>query len=305
MLAALDHPNILKIRGIASAGPKGILEGRFDDYFLIMDKLDMTLDERISTWTKRMKRLNKRRLCGKAKREAKRKQLLLEQLQVAYEIATAVEYVHSMNIVHRDIKPSNVGFIHGEVKLFDFGLATEIRLDDDGVPRPLSGNVGSSKYKAPEVDNREGYSFTVDVYSFAITLYEILSLSRPSETSKPVKQNARENLPTAEDTPTPPSVCSSWPIVIQAMLNRAWSPTSSERPTMTEIRDILYAEVQDLQGLDPSDPIKKPVARRRSSISSYLASLNEFKADFEGSYEDSAKTHTTRCTHSVSCHHDM
>ena len=75
MLAALDHPNILQIRGVASSGPRGLLEGCFDDYFLIIDKLSETLEDRICTWVKRMKRLNRRCLFGKDKREAKRKQL--------------------------------------------------------------------------------------------------------------------------------------------------------------------------------------------------------------------------------------
>ena len=74
---------------------------------------------------------------------------------------------------------------------------------------------------------------------------------------------------------------------------------------MSEIREILHAEIQKLQGLDPSDPIKKqPAARRRSSVSSYLASLNELKAELKEG-ENSHKTHTTRGTQSVSFHRDL
>lgn len=305
MLAALDHPNVLKIRGVASSGPRGILEGSFDDYFLIIDKLSETLEDRICTWAKRMKRLNRRRLCGNDKREVKRKQVLLEQLQVAHEISCALEYVHSMGIVHRDIKPSNIGFINGEVKLFDFGLAAEIRQDDDGLPCPLKENVGSRMFKAPEVEDSKDYDFAADVYSYAITFYEILSLTRPSEKSQAVKKNnnKKEELVSIVEEDTPPTVSPSWPVAIQVMLNRAWSPTSSDRPSMSEIREILYSEIQNLQGLDPSDPIKKhPAARRRSSVSSYLASLVELKAELEG--KNSHKTHTTRCTQSVSFHQD-
>ena len=70
-----------------------------------------------------------------------------------------------MGIIHRDIKPANVGFINGEVKLFDFGLAAEIRQDDDGLPCPLKENVGSRMFKAPEVEENKDYDFAADVYS--------------------------------------------------------------------------------------------------------------------------------------------
>ena len=53
---------------------------------------------------------------------------LLERLQIAVQIAKALEYLHSMNIMFRDLKPDNIGFDqHGVVKLFDFGLVKEVK----------------------------------------------------------------------------------------------------------------------------------------------------------------------------------
>lgn len=50
MLASFDHPNIMKIRGWAANGVASFTTGRHDSFFLLLDCLDETLDQRISTW---------------------------------------------------------------------------------------------------------------------------------------------------------------------------------------------------------------------------------------------------------------
>lgn len=52
MLASFDHPNILKIRGWAYNGIASFADGRHDSFFLLLDKLDETLDQRILNWQK-------------------------------------------------------------------------------------------------------------------------------------------------------------------------------------------------------------------------------------------------------------
>lgn len=50
MLASFDHPNIMKIRGWAANGVASFTTGRHDSFFLLLDCLDETLDQRITTW---------------------------------------------------------------------------------------------------------------------------------------------------------------------------------------------------------------------------------------------------------------
>jgi len=92
------------------------------------------------------------------------------------EIATAIEFLHSNNIIYRDLKPDNVvlnGFDHAQ--LTDFGLAKEHHDDAVGAV----SRVGSVGYAAPEVLGRKegdtAYTTSVDWYSLGVTMYVLLT----------------------------------------------------------------------------------------------------------------------------------
>lgn len=85
------------------------------------------------------------------------------------ELACAVEYLHSRNIVHRDIKPENILMsAEGHVKLADFNVARELTPE-----RPLLNGVsGTFNYMAPEMHLQEQYGEMVDWWALGIVFYE-------------------------------------------------------------------------------------------------------------------------------------
>lgn len=98
-------------------------------------------------------------------------------------VAGALEHAHGRGVLHRDLKPSNVMLAEdGRILLVDFGLA--IREGADRLTRAGS-QLGSLPYMAPEqVDGRvDDVDARTDVYGLAVTLYELLALRLPFESS--------------------------------------------------------------------------------------------------------------------------
>lgn len=104
-------------------------------------------------------------------------------ISIGLDIARGLEYIHLQGIVHRDVKPENILF-DGEscAKVVDFGVACEEAhcnlLDDD---------PGTYRWMAPEMYKHKPYGRKVDVYSFGLLLWELVTGSLPYEDMTPLQ----------------------------------------------------------------------------------------------------------------------
>ena len=116
---------------------------------------------------------------GESLRERLRRERQLpvhEAVQIACEVAQALDYAHGHDIVHRDIKPENVLLHEGHAVVADFGICRAITHSSDADPITLAGMaVGTPQYMSPEqaagereIDGRS------DIYSLGCVLYEML-----------------------------------------------------------------------------------------------------------------------------------
>ena len=172
VLASLSHPNIASIHGLeeTSSGSALVLE-------LVEGP---TLAERI----------------------ARGALPLDEALQIARQIADALEAAHEHGIIHRDLKPANIKLTRDDrVKVLDFGLAKAVEADDGPAkaghyvlsqsptitsPAMTHGGMilGTAAYMSPEQARGRPVDKRSDVWAFGCVLYEMLSGRRTFDSSE-------------------------------------------------------------------------------------------------------------------------
>lgn len=147
--AKLSHPNIVMVYGF--------LEYR-DLMGLIIEYVEgITIENLILKY----KRLN-----------------LIYSLKIIRQILIALEYAHSKGLIHRDIKPSNIIIDkNGVAKLMDFGISKSLDSKTDLTTQ--GRNIGTILYMSPEQINNQQTTPKTDLYSLAITLYEMISGNPP------------------------------------------------------------------------------------------------------------------------------
>jgi eukaryotic-like serine/threonine-protein kinase len=110
-----------------------------------------------------------------------------EVAQIVQQIADAVQAAHAANIVHRDLKPENVMYDPAtrQVKLLDFGIATDTDSSADERLTRAGFFVGTLMYVAPESLSGELVGPAADQYSLATIAYFLLTGTLPYPAKTP------------------------------------------------------------------------------------------------------------------------
>src|SRR6267142_1251808 len=157
--SALNHPNILTVHEIEQKGELHYIATEFVD--------GVTLRQHMSNG-----QMN-----------------LDEVLNIANQIASALQAAHAAGIAHRDIKPENVMIrSDGYVKVLDFGLAklTEI---EEGLPTTPETNpgvvMGTPRYMSPEQARGLEVDGRTDIFSLGVIIYEMVTGTVPFDGATP------------------------------------------------------------------------------------------------------------------------
>ena len=245
----LNHPNILTIHEV------GTDEGR---HYIATEFIDgVTL----------------RRKMAAAQLETS------EILDIAVQVASALEEAHTAGIVHRDIKPDNIMVRrNGYVKVLDFGLAklteTVDRSPSDGeastrvmVHTDAGVVMGTSHYMSPEQARGKPVDARSDIWSLGVVIYEMIAGRTPFEgetsTDVIVAITQKEPPPLARFAPNVPAEL-DW-IVMKALRKDRDERYQTIKELITDLRRLK----QRLEFQSELERSAAPVSFTRSKISDF------------------------------------
>lgn len=183
----------------------------------------------------------------------------------AVDIARAMECLHANGIIHRDLKPDNLLLTANKknVKLVDFGLARE-----ETVTEMMTAETGTYRWMAPELystvtlrrGEKKHYTNKVDVYSFGIVLWELLTNRMPFEGMSNLQaayaaafKQERPSIP--EDTPSD----------LEFIIRSCWVEEPNMRPDFSQIIRMLNAFLFTLTPPSPQPDAPPPAVISSSS----------------------------------------
>lgn len=208
-VASLTHPNIVSVYDVGHEG---------DLYYIVMELIqgktlkDIIISDGTLNWK--------------------------WSINIAIQIASALETAHRNNIIHRDIKPHNIIITEdGIAKVTDFGIAKSV---SNSTITAFGTTLGSVHYFSPE-HARGGFTDAKsDLYSLGVVLYEMVTGRVPFDADTPVSVALKH----MQETPKEPiNINPAIPLAVNKIIMKAMRKDPNQRyQTATEmLKDLTLA----------------------------------------------------------------
>ena len=203
-------------------------------------------------------------------------------VNVAIQIASALEMAHRNNIVHRDIKPHNIIITEdGIAKVTDFGIAKAV---SNSTITAFGTTIGSVHYFSPE-HARGGYTDAKsDIYSLGVVMYEMVTGKVPFDADTPVSVALKHM---QEEPEEPIEVNPNIPVAVNKIIMKALQKDSTLRyQTATDmlrdlrtalknpegdfVEELEYDETARTQKIDTSNYQKRENRKKENKFIAWL-----------------------------------
>ena len=209
-------------------------------------------------------------------------------------VARGMKYLHDRNIIHRDLKPGNVLLdedFHPHIT--DFGMSKFFE-DEHSKSQTIHG--GTLQYMAPEIIEGERYDIKVDVYSFAILMYEVVTDCVPYPELEAGKVNDFRFRKAIVDKNLRPKFTVPVKKPIQELIEKCWSKNPDFRPSFKEIFEDL-TNLDDIENnclLEDADieEVKlyiEDISEVSDPIEKLIQKIEKIKTDHDKLVEDNKK----------------
>jgi serine/threonine protein kinase len=193
----------------------------------------------------------------------------------ARDLASALAFIHSRNVKHRDVKAENV-LVFGKfrVKLCDFGLAKK------QASSTSKSSAGTLAFQAPEVRQCQGSGYASDVFSWALTVYQMVLRKIPSPYSSTTVL-LEELIATVSKDSTLSKVVELEAVLqykLKALLCRCCAVQADLRPTSamvkSEVGEVLAMLGGDLRSARAYDQIEEKAKELEKARCAFVDALS-------------------------------
>ncbi|KAF5280522.1 hypothetical protein FQR65_LT00273 [Abscondita terminalis] len=263
-LRKLNHPNIIKFKGVCTQSPCYCVVMEFCPYGPLYDLLKnqqkIVTPSRVVQWAK--------------------------------QIASGMQYLHAHKIIHRDLKSPNVLIGDGEIiKISDFG--TSRTWNEVSTKMSFAGTVA---WMAPEAIQEQACSEKIDIWSFGVVLWELLTCETPY---KDMEQSAiMYMVGTGKLRPPVPSTC---PEGIKLIMQMCWKFNPKDRPSFKlicnhlEIASVeMLSTYKDEQFFKTQESWKEEI---KTQITYFKIQQQKRKYEFQAKEEQLIKKRETELKH--------
>jgi serine/threonine protein kinase/predicted Zn-dependent protease len=269
--SALNHPNILTVYEIGQTNGQHFIAMEFVEGETLRRKLE----------TARLE--------------------IAESLNIATQIAAALDAAHRRGIVHRDIKPENIMLrADGLVKVLDFGLAkliekkTDAPVDAEAPTRQQVQSMpgmllGTARYMSPEQARGQEVDARTDIWSLGVMLYEMLA-GKPPFAGETMSDTISAIL--SKNPVSLSALCADIPTELERLVGKTLRKNREER--YQHIKDLLI-DLKDIkQELEFQDKLERAASPNREEAKSQV---NATTSDIAPHTTSSAHYIVTRIIH--------